>query len=146
MIMDWVEALELKDYVEKHRYNPEALKKLAENFLKMTDDLHKHNFSHGDLQPGNILIKDDGSIVLVDYDSMFVPGLESYPEDIKGLAAYQHPKRIEQKNMTPKADYFSELIIYTAIKAIQHFPNLWDDLKVKDADTSFLFSAEDIKS
>ncbi|MBR5103125.1 MAG: protein kinase family protein [Bacteroidales bacterium] len=146
VIMDWVEALEIKEYVGKHKSNPQVLRKLAENFLQMTNDLHKHNFSHGDLQHGNILVKNDGSIVLVDYDSMFVPGLENYPEDIKGLPAYQHPKRHAQKNMTPKADYFSELIIYTAIKAIEHYPDLWDELHVKEADTSFIFSAEDIKS
>ena len=146
VIMDWVEALEIKDYVDKHRSNPQVLRKLADNFMQMTNDLHEHNFSHGDLQHGNILVKNDGSIVLVDYDSMFVPGLENFPEDIKGLPAYQHPKRGAQKKMTPKADYFSELIIYTAIKAIEHFPNLWDELHVKNADTSFLFSVEDIKS
>lgn len=146
VIMDWVEAQEIKDYIEKHLSNPQALRKLADNFMQMTNDLHRHNLSHGDLQHGNILVKNDGSIVLVDYDSMFVPGLENYPEDIKGLPAYQHPKRGAQKLMTPKADYFSELIIYTAIKAIEHYPNLWDELHVRKADTSFIFSAEDIRS
>lgn len=145
VLMDWIAADSLKDYIGKNIQNSDKLKQLAESFKKMVADLHNGHISHGDLQHGNILVRDDGSLVLVDYDSMYVPGLQRYKDDIKGLAGYQHPARWDNDFMTEKADYFSELIIYTSIMTLSYYPVLWNELNMKDTET-LLFSAEDIKS
>ena len=145
VVMDWVEAQPLKKYIANHIYEPNTLNQLAENFLQMAKDLHAHNFSHGDLQHGNVMVRQDKSLVLVDYDSMYVPSLQGYEDDIKGLVGYQHPARWKCKEATPKADYFSELVIYLTLKALAKYPNLWNDLQMEDNDT-LLFSEEDIES
>lgn len=145
VLMDWIAAKSLKDYIKDNLTKPDILRKLATSFKTMAIDLHKANISHGDLQHGNILIRDDGSLVLVDYDSMFVPSLAGFKDEIKGLAGYQHPARWNNENITAKADYFSELIIYTSIMALSYFPSLWAELKIENTET-LLFSADDIKS
>lgn len=145
VLMDWVDAKPIKKYIAKHIGSKSKLEELAANFLKMVSDLHKENFSHGDLQHGNIMVKDDGSLVLVDYDSMFVPGLEGKDDDIKGLEGYQCEARWKNKKLSPKSDYFSELVIYTTLKALVVNSKYWYDLNMSDTDT-MLFSAEDIKS
>ncbi len=143
--MDWVDALTLKEYIAEHISQPEDIKALAENFKAMVSDLHKNNLSHGDLQHGNIMVRGDGSLVLVDYDSMYVPSLDGYTDDIQGLAGYQHPCRGKNKTLSPKVDYFSELIIYTSLRALAKIPALWSDLQIEDTET-LLFTAEDIES
>lgn len=145
VVMDWVNAKPLKQYINAHLRESDKLKDLADSFLQMVKDLHKNHISHGDLQHGNIMVKDDGSIVLVDYDSMYVPQLAGWSDDISGLEGYQHPSRWDNKTLTPKADYFSEVIIYSSIKALEKAPALWNDLQMEDTDT-MLFNAEDIKS
>ena len=145
VLMEWVDANSLKDYIQKHISQPDVLRKLAESFKTMVECLHQSGISHGDLQHGNILVKDDGELILVDYDSMFVPSLQGYKDEIKGLAGYQHPARWSNEKATEKADYFSELIIYTSILALSIFPNLWGQLNIKDTET-LVFSADDIKS
>lgn len=145
VIMDWVEAKPLKKYIEDNLCNSDSLKQLADNFLKMTKDLHDNNLSHGDLQHGNIMVKTDGSIVLVDYDSMYVPELDGWTDEISGLPGFQHPSRWDNKYLSPKADYFSEMVIYLSLIALSELPDLWRDLNMKDTDT-LLFSADDIKS
>lgn len=143
VLMDWVDALPLKDYIKNHINDNKSLIELANNFLQMTKDLHKVGFSHGDLQHGNIMIAPDGHLYLVDYDSMFVPGLENVLDEIKGLPGYQHPKRKSQKYLSPFSDYFSELIIYTSILAIAIFPYLWEKLEIEDTET-LIFKQEDL--
>lgn len=145
VVMDWVEAQPMKKYISEHINDSSLLNTLADNFAKMVKDLHNHNLSHGDLQHGNIMVKSDGSLVLVDYDSMYVPELDGWTDEISGLAGYQHPARWNNKNLSPKADYFSELVIYTSLKALAETPALWSDLMIEDSDT-MLFTAEDIKS
>ena len=145
VIMDWVEADTLKEYIEKHINNHGDLLQLAENFKRMVQDLHQYKFSHGDLQHGNILVREDGTLVLVDYDSMYVPQLEGYTDDIKGLTGYQHPGRCNHTELSAKSDYFSELVIYTSIIALAYYPELWYELQMKDTET-LIYSADDIKS
>ena len=145
VVMDWVNAKPLKKYIAGHLGDPSCIDALASKFSDMVKNLHSHDISHGDLQHGNIMVKDDGSLVLVDYDSMYVPELQGWTDEISGLAGYQHPARWNNKKLTPKADYFSELVIYTSLKALAELPNLWEDLDMEDTDT-MIFTAEDIKS
>lgn len=37
--------------------------------------LLSQEFVHGDLKPDNIIVREDGRLVLVDYDGMFVPAM-----------------------------------------------------------------------
>lgn len=145
VLMDWVDAMPFKDYISQHINDSVMLIQLAASFKTMVEDLHHFGISHGDLQHGNIMVKSDGSLVLVDYDSMYVPELDGWTDEISGLPGYQHPARWTNKYLTPKADFFSEMVIYTSIVALAELPQLWQDLKVRDTDT-LLFSADDINS
>ena len=145
IIMDWVEARPIKRYIADNISCPVVLESLAQAFLTMTGELHKRGISHGDLQHGNIHVRGDGSLVLVDYDSLYVPGMESIPDDIKGLHGYQHPARIRQKFRSAYSDYFSELVIYTSIRTLARHPGLWNKYSLADTDT-MLFTEKDIQS
>ena len=145
VLMDWIEAKPLKIYLEEHLNDSLAIAHLADKFKKMVAELHMYNLAHGDLQHGNIMVKDNGDIVLVDYDSMYVPALEGYKDEIKGLEGYQHRARWNNDYMTPKVDYFSELIIYTSLKTLSIYPDLWSKLNIGDSDT-LLFTSEDLAS
>ena len=144
-IMEWVEALPLKKYIADNLTFPERLDALAAAFLQMVVDLHRCRFSHGDLQHGNILVRPDGKLVLVDYDSMYVPGLDDLPDEIKGMGGYQHPSRWRKRNMSEDRDYFSELVIYLSILALSRHPGLWYKYRLEDSET-MLFTETDFAS
>ena len=76
ILMDWVDAKPMKKYIADNLSRPAALESLAQAFLIMTGELHEQGISHGDLQHGNILVRPDGSLVLVDYDSLYVLGMD----------------------------------------------------------------------
>lgn len=145
VVMDWVNALPLKKYIAAHLNEPGKITLLAENFKAMVSDLHKQHLSHGDLQHGNIMVKDDGGLVLVDYDSMYVPALKGMKDEIKGLVGYQHPSRWKNDFVTEKADYFSELVIYTSLKVLAMDNSYWTRLNMEDTET-MLFTGDDIDS
>lgn len=138
--MDWVNGKTINQYIIENANNKELMLSLADKFLAMTDSLHKHHMAHGDLQHGNIIITDSGDIKLVDYDSLFVPGLEGKSDIIIGKAEYQHPKRKQVKITSEKIDYFSELVIYLSILAIAHKPSIIRDFSIED---SLLFQSSD---
>lgn len=145
VVMDWVEAQSLKKFLAVHIHETNTINEIADNFRKMVADLHANHFSHGDLQHGNIMVRPDHSLVLVDYDSMYVPALDGMGDEIKGLVGYQHESRWKNEKVSEKADYFSELVIYLSLKALAKMPSLWNDLNMEDTET-LLFSGEDIQS
>lgn len=138
--MDWVNGKTINQYIIANASDKELLISLANKFLLMTDSLHRHHIAHGDLQHGNIIITDTGEIKLVDYDSLYVPGLDGESDIIIGKADYQHPKRKEIKITSEKLDYFSELVIYLSILAIAYKPSLIRDFSIED---SLLFQVND---
>lgn len=145
VVMDWVEAQSLKKFLAEHIHESNVINEIAENFKKMVSELHSFHFSHGDLQHGNIMIRPDYSLVLVDYDSMYVPALYGMSDEIKGLIGYQHESRWRNEKVSEKADYFSELVIYLSLKALAKNPSLWNELNMEDTET-LLFSGKDIQS
>lgn len=138
--MDWVNGKTINQYIIDHANNKDIMLLLASKFLNMTKCLHKHHIAHGDLQHGNIIIDDREDIKLVDYDSLFVPGLEGHSDIITGKAEYQHPKRNQLKKTSEKLDYFSELVIYLSILAIAYKPSIIREFSIED---SLLFQASD---
>tara|TARA_R110002012_G_scaffold291680_1_gene486273 strand:+ start:4067 stop:5488 length:1422 start_codon:yes stop_codon:yes gene_type:complete len=138
--MEWLDGLLFKDYIEKNLTNSKLLVSLAENFLKMCQNLRDNQISHGDLQEGNILVTEKGDIRLVDYDSICITEIEGQKELVNGLKGYQHPSRFKGGNATLKADYFSELIIYLSILSIAEKAELWNKYQVKD--TQYLLFSE----
>jgi serine/threonine protein kinase len=141
VVMDWVDGKPLKEYINDNISNLKLiLPKIANNFKQMVEYFHKENIAHGDLQHGNILVKEDGSLIIIDYDSMFIKPLEGMTDAIKGLPGYQHPSRNQNKLINHKMDYFSELVIYLSLLAFDQYPNLWNKYYETE---DLLFSKED---
>lgn len=141
VVMDWVDGKPLKEYINDNTANLKSLlPKITNNFRLMVEYFHKENIAHGDLQHGNILVKEDCSLIIIDYDSMFIKPLEGMKDAIKGLPGYQHPARYQNNFINHKLDYFSELVIYTSLIAFEQYPNLWDKYYETE---DLLFSKED---
>jgi serine/threonine protein kinase len=142
--MQWVEGESLLHYIQRHLHNAEMLKSLANNWLKMMDELHMANMAHGDLQHGNILIRSE-EIILIDYDGMYVPGLNGMRSNELGHRNYQHPRRNEE-HFGPYIDHFSAWVILISILAVCADAALWDSLGAGEAEESLLFRQKDFVS
>lgn len=125
LVMDWVEGTPLNIYVEKLCYerNTAELKNLRSKFNEMINGLRIAAVAHGDLQHGNILVR-DGRLVLVDYDGMYVPGLKQQISNELGHPNYQHPRRSDS-DFSEITDHFSAWIIDSALLCLSEDPTLW---------------------
>lgn len=144
VIMEWVEGKPLKEFINDNAGSLTAiLPVLAENFKVMVEYFHNQDIAHGDLQHGNIMVKPDGSLVIIDYDSMYIKPLDGMHDNIKGLPGYQHPARIKNQKVSPVLDYFSELVIYLSLQAFANEPAMWAEYYETE---DLLFSKEDFHS
>lgn len=140
--MEWVQGTGLEKYVQAHLHDPAALSRLAARFEAVVASLERAGMAHGDLQHGNILVAPDGRLRLVDYDGMFVPGLEGLGATEGGHANYQSPLRASQ-HFGPGLDRFSAWVIYGSLVALSVQPELWDR---RNHDDALLFTQADFAS
>lgn len=145
VVMDWCKGQNLKEAISNNLNNPNNLRIIANNFLEVVKALHHEGISHGDLQHGNILVNEDFSIKLIDYDSLYIPCKEfdNKVEEIKGLPDYQHPNRMQNRYANSRVDYFSELIIYLSLMSLAENPSIWKKFNVANKDYSLLFDTSD---
>ncbi len=125
--MNWVNGVTLTHWISQRTDRPADITKLAHRFDEMIHDLSASGMAHGDLQAGNLLVTDDGRLHLVDYDGMYVPGLDGLPPDEVGHPDYQSPSR-SQSDYGPAMDRFSAWLISLSLKMLAAAPELWDEL------------------
>lgn len=140
--MDWVHGRLLDEFLRENLHNPTKIVKLARNWRSMAGTLYEASVAHGDLQHGNVMIV-NGSIKLVDYDGMYVPGLRGKHSLEVGHPNYQHPAR-DGELFGPATDNFSHWVIYASLTAIGVDPNLWHELGA--GDERLLFSRSDFEN
>jgi RIO-like serine/threonine protein kinase len=140
--MEWASGVTLDAFVRANLRNAEALRKLAENFRLMLMDMRRGGIAHGDLQHGNLIIRPDGSIRLVDYDGMFVPALAGLQCHEVGHRNYQHPSRNES-HFGPYLDNFAAWSIFTSLFCLSRDSSFME--RLKGGDESLLFRQYDYR-
>ncbi len=141
LLMDWVEGVTLDKYVHQHISDKYALQLITYQFCKMAAWLMSQPFAHGDLKPDNILVTEDGTLVLVDYDGMYVPAMQGQKARELGSPDYRHPLRTEDC-FNEHIDDFPLALIGMSLKAIALDTSLLQNNAKSD---SLLFSESDFK-
>lgn len=131
LLMDWVDGIPMDKYIQENINNQYALEMLTFRFSKLATWLLAQPFAHGDLKPDNILVKEDGSVVLVDYDGMYVPAMKGQKARELGSPNFRHPLRTEDV-FDESIDDFSISLIFLSLKAFSLNKDLINDYCTND--------------
>lgn len=131
LLMDWVEGKTLDKYLRENLDDKYALEMLAYRFSQLAQWLIPQSFAHGDLKPDNILVREDGTLVLVDYDGMYVPAMKGHKARELGSPDFRHPLRTEN-DFDEHIDDFPLVSILLSITAISLNPQLLDRYGAQD--------------
>ena len=123
LLMDWVEGKTLDKYLRENLDDKYALEMLAYRFSQLAQWLIPQPFAHGDLKPDNILVREDGALILVDYDGMYVPAMKGQKARELGSPDFRHPLRTEN-DFDEHIDDFPIVSILLSLKAISISPKL----------------------
>ncbi len=142
LLMDWVEGITLDKYLRENLDDQYALEMLAYRFSQLAQWLIPQPFAHGDLKPDNILVREDGTLVLVDYDGMYVPAMKGQKARELGSPDFRHPLRTED-DFDEHIDDFPLASILFSLKAISLNPQLLEEYGATDR---LLFSEIDYRN
>ena len=117
LLMDWVDGVPLDQYLKTIINKSYEKDLLAYRFSLLARWLVTQPFAHGDLKPDNICVRDDGSLVLLDYDGMYVPALSGRKPLEQGSPHYRHPLR-STLPFDEHIDDYSLSLILLSLRAI----------------------------
>ena len=142
LLMDWVEGTNLDQYIRQHLHDTYQLHLLAYQFSRLALWLMPQPFAHGDLKPDNIMVREDGILVLIDYDGMFVPAMKGQKAREMGSPDFRHPARTED-TFNEHIDDFSLASILLSLRVIAEDPALLEKYGAADR---LLFSEKDYRT
>ena len=107
-------------------------RRLTQNVLALADHLQEAGISHGDISFDNLFIDSQDDLHLVDYDSLFIRGLDLPPSPIVGQPEFQHPDVISGKAKWPRkpdrgaiGDSFAFLVLVLLLTLNRVDPQFW---------------------
>lgn len=144
--MKWMEGDPINIYLSNNYNNKAKVEALLNDFQNLINELEVLNIAHGDLQQGNIIVKNE-RLYLIDYDGMYLPALNGLQSNELGHPNFQHPQR-NAKHFNAKIDRFSSILIYLSLKGVIYRPTLWnkyhnsDNLIIKSQDIGDLSNSK----
>lgn len=136
--MQWLDGETLNTFIDRNISTPGEISKLIPEFVDLVKRLESLKVAHGDLQHGNILVK-QGKLYLIDYDGFYLPELSSLRTNEIGHLNYQHPSRTAA-HYNSTIDRFSAIVIYLGLSAVAASPPLW---RKYDNSENILFRSND---
>ena len=108
-VMEWIEAMSLKDWIEKNQNkNIESAVEFFKQLVNAVSEIHSKGIVHRDLKPANVLIEEETNrLVVVDF------GLAFETDDVDGKSApagtplFMSPEQLLGENVTAASDQFA---------------------------------------
>lgn len=112
--MEYVEGVNLQDYLKQHTLSWNEIISFAYQIASSVAVLHKKGYIHRDLKPENILVGTDGRIKLTDFGITLHESLNRVTSDgaLLGTPLYMSPEQINNQDLSPASDVFSLGIIF----------------------------------
>jgi serine/threonine protein kinase len=116
LVMEKIDGLTLKEWLE-HRNNKSIAPEVARDWLKQLVEilakLHKEGFFHRDIKPDNIMLRQDGQLVLIDFGAVreitntYLSKVAGRQEVTGiGTLGYRAPEQLDG-TAVPQSDFFA---------------------------------------
>jgi len=109
MLMDYVEAENLKELFAKH--DPILTENVAQILIDAASGLlhvHESGYMHLDFKPENILVTRNGSVRLIDFDTAIpIPEKPVKQSKNPGTPGYMAPEQLKREPIDGRADIFA---------------------------------------
>ncbi len=111
LVMELVDGRNLVSDVERAPLPPDEVAAIGLRLARALQDLHRQKVVHLDLKPGNVMMRPDGTAVLLDFGLSRhdeIPDLLAEESDVPmGTGAYIAPEQIVGDRNDPRSDVFA---------------------------------------
>src|SRR5215471_5462370 len=111
VVMEFVDGPSLKSLLEKTPLPPDEVARIGAKIAFALHDIHRQHVIHLDLKPSNVILRDDGEAVLIDFglsrhDQLPDLVAEEFDDPV-GTGPYIAPEQVLGDRGDPRSDIFS---------------------------------------
>lgn len=115
-IMEYIRGVTLLEAMDNRRTPEEKYMKWGLHLSSIIESIHSLNIIHGDIKPSNVMVLEDDSVVLIDFDSSFTT-LDSRAYSLDYVA----PERLlDQCAIDERSDLYSLGLVYKDMSEAFH--------------------------
>lgn len=109
MVMELVEGITLKDYIEKKgKISPKETVSIAIQMISGLQAAHNHHIIHRDIKPQNIIISKDGKVKVTDFGiARATTSTQTISTSVMGSVHYTSPEQARGGVVDEKSDIYS---------------------------------------
>lgn len=96
LVMEYVEGSTLKEWLPNHAGDVTAVRRVLEQLLLTLHYLHGNSVLHRDIKPGNIIIREDGHPIIIDFGCAHL-GTANHTLTPVGSPGYAAPEQFSPK-------------------------------------------------
>lgn len=140
IVMEFVEGLNLEEHVGKFGAIPwqDAVEYMIQLLMTM-QDVHDHKIIHRDIKPGNIMVRPNGQICLLDFGvakdmSAMAKGKGTVFGTVIGTDGYMSPEQAQGLSIDHRTDIYGlGCVFYYMLTGSHAFGNMHSELKLQMA-------------
>jgi nucleotide-binding universal stress UspA family protein len=111
IVMEFVAGRSVRTFLERTPLDPAEVADIGARIAFALHDLHRQHVIHLDLKPSNVILRDDGEAVLIDYglsrhDQLPDLMAEEFDDPI-GTGPYVSPEQVLRDRGDPRSDLFA---------------------------------------
>jgi eukaryotic-like serine/threonine-protein kinase len=116
LAMELLEGQSLADILRGPVLEPAEALRLSIALLEALGHVHAHSIVHRDIKPANMVVRPDGTLVLVDFGIAHQGGSDiTQVGDMLGSPAYMSPEQLSGRSVDARADLFAAGIVLYAL-------------------------------
>ncbi|MGW4943281.1 protein kinase domain-containing protein [Actinoplanes sp. NPDC004185] len=120
IVMEYVKSRSLKEVIDQEGpLEPRRVAEIGLAVLNALDASHRAGVRHRDVKPANVLLGDDGRVVLTDFGIATIEGdgIVTSSNMVLGSPQYMSPERVRDGTTLPASDLWSlGATLYTAVE------------------------------
>lgn len=109
VIEEYIEGKTIKQLIEEnHSFTKKEIHYIFSSLINAVDTLHSYNIIHRDIKPGNIIVKENGQAVLIDYNIARIYS-DKHTEDTEllGTIGYAAPEQFGFSQTDYRSDIYA---------------------------------------
>ena len=121
VLEEFIKGATVSDFLCRGLYNEQGVKSVIKSVCDALTVLHNHGIVHRDIKPENVMITDDGTVKIIDFDAarLYKNG-HSSDTKIIGTAGYAAPEQLGLAQSDERTDIFAVGILMNVMLTGQH--------------------------